>query len=327
MGSVWADDRVANPAQPGRRAGRQALALAPHTDEALEAMSVPAARPFLVAMAAHLSTWLLGVGLIAWAQGMPLVQALLGVLLGSTLHALTVLQHDCGHQSAFRSKTANLWVGRMLAWFILLPFTSFTELHRLHHSHLGVAGRDPDNWFYAAGRRWMHLRECFFLPRFIWLSLRWPLSSRAKRRVLLELAANLVVYGVVVGTLAFLHRLDVALFAVLLPMLALACIFNPLARGAEHAPLSGIGADDPRREDLRFNTVTVASRFWGLAWANITYHVEHHLYPRVPFHRLPALHARLCSDKYLHTTRLLPFMRPPQAAAQWRTASNDPPET
>ena len=58
--------------------------------------------------------------------------------------------------------------------------------------------------------------------------------------------------------------------------------------------------------------MTVANRAWGLAWANITYHVEHHLYPRVPFYRLPQLHTMLQGRDYLRTESLLPFLRPPE---------------
>ena len=35
------------------------------------------------------------------------------------------------------------------------------------------------------------------------------------------------------------------------------------------------------------------SRF--LYW-NMNYHVEHHMFPMVPYHRLPALHARIRGD-------------------------------
>jgi beta-carotene hydroxylase len=304
------------PAALGRKASREALALGAADMRRLEALCQPDAHVFLRTAAAHLGLWALGLLAVSQAQGLPLLQACIALLMGSQLHALTVLQHDCGHQSAFRSRAANLWVGRVLAWFILLPFTAFTELHRRHHSHLGEIGRDPDNWFYAAGPRWTHWRECLFLPRFIWLSATGPLPPATRRRVLLELAANLLLYGLLAAGLWQAGRLDILLFAFGLPMSALACLFNPLARGAEHAPMSHLAClahGDPRRQDLRFNTVTIAHRGWGLAWANITYHVEHHLHPRVPFHRLPALHALMQtrSGAYLCSRSLLPFLRPP----------------
>jgi fatty acid desaturase len=52
--------------------------------------------------------------------------------------------------------------------------------------------------------------------------------------------------------------------------------------------------DCPRVADMLANTRTTFTtglvRF--LAW-NMPYHTEHHVFPSVPFHRLPALHAHL----------------------------------
>lgn len=295
----------------GRKAGRESLLLDASDLPQLEAMSAPDGRIFLRALIVHLGLWGAGLVAVMWAREWPLLQAAIGLLMGSQLHALTVLQHDCGHQSAFRRRRVNGWVGRALAGFIVLPFTSFTELHRLHHSHLGEPARDPDNWFYAAGPRWQHWRECLFVPRFTWLSLRGSMPPATRRHVLLELTFNLAVHALIGAAFWRVGRLDAWLFAFALPMFALACIFNPLARGAEHAPMAHLPLRDPRRFDLRFNTVTVAHRGWGLAWANITYHVGHHLYPRVPFHRLPQLHAMLAARPCLQTTTLWRFVRPP----------------
>jgi fatty acid desaturase len=57
--------------------------------------------------------------------------------------------------------------------------------------------------------------------------------------------------------------------------------------------------DDTRRADLAHNTVTVTSPLLSFLWANITFHVEHHLYPRVPFFRLPDLHKMLAGRGYI----------------------------
>jgi fatty acid desaturase len=69
---------------------------------------------------------------------------------------------------------------------------------------------------------------------------------------------------------------------------------------------------DRRRRDLRFNTVTVTSRVLGVLWANITYHVEHHLYPRVPCHRLEVLHGLLRDRDYVMSPFVLHRLDDPQ---------------
>ena len=68
--------------------------------------------------------------------------------------------------------------------------------------------------------------------------------------------------------------------------------------------------DCPQVADMFLNTrttfTTALVRF--LAW-NMPYHTEHHVFPQVPFHRLPALHAqmrdhlRVTADGYAAFTR------------------------
>lgn len=308
------EDPSAIPASPrppaviggvGRSAGREALMpIDPDLLREIEAMSRPRAVRFIAWTALHLALWAALFAGVVWAEGRYGWQSLLGVLLGSSLHALTVLQHECGHLSAFRSRAANLWWGRVLAVFIVLPYTSFGELHRMHHAHLGDTTRDPDEWFYRGGQRWLFLREALFMPRFIWRSLTTT-APRVRRSVRHELFANVSVLIGVTALLIALGRPDVAVFGIAVPMLTLALVINPLSRGFEHYPISLLAGDDPRRLDLRFNTVTVTSPLVGLAWANINYHVEHHLFPRVPFFNLPALHRLLKSAPYLQHAFLM----------------------
>jgi fatty acid desaturase len=277
------------------------LALASAEADRLEAMSTPDGRRFAGLTLLYLAAWVAGVALVIVVQA-PIALLLISVFLGSQLHALTVLQHDCGHRSAFQSAAANLWVGRLLAVFVYMPFTTFAELHRRHHGLLGDPQGDPDEWFYESGKRWLYLRECLFMPRFIVLSLTRLPAGDVRRRVRAELLANTAVHATVVGLLLMLGQTQLLVWAYALPLLWLACVFNPISRGFEHQPMAELPAEDLLRRDLRCNTITVNSRLIGVLWANIGFHVEHHMYPRVPFYRLPALHA-LFADKAYRVAR------------------------
>jgi beta-carotene hydroxylase len=283
----------------GRRGARLALALPPSCDAHVAQLSTPDGWRFSAWTLCYLGLWGAGLWALTLVRGQWLWQLLLSLFLGNQLHALTILQHDCGHRSAYASAGANLWVGRVLAWFVLMPFTTFTELHRRHHGFLGQRDKDPDDWFYGAGRGWMFVRECCFMPRFIYLSLTLPFPTPVRRAVALELAFNLLtLLGLWLALLVAGHG-DMVVFGLLLPMLLLACVYNPISRGYEHYPMASLPEGDARREDLRYNTVTVSSRLIGLMWANINYHVEHHMHPRVPFHALPALHRLFAGKAYL----------------------------
>jgi fatty acid desaturase len=285
-----------------RRGSRQALALAAALAPELERLGTPDGRRFLAWTGLYLAGWALGVLAVALAAAPAappwLLLFLLSALLGSQLHALTVLQHDCGHRSAFASAAANLWIGRCLAWFVFMPFTTFSELHRRHHGFLGDPRHDPDEWFYEAGPRWLFLRECLFMPRFIVLSLTRLPAGELRRRVRAELLFNTLTHAALLATLAALGAGRLLLFGYALPMLWLALVFNPVSRGYEHYPLAGMAADDPRRDDLRLNTISVTSPLVGALWAHISLHVEHHLHPRVPFFRLPQLHRLMAGKRY-----------------------------
>lgn len=227
------------------------------------------------------------------------IKVLLSILLASQLHALTILQHDCGHQNAYRTKWANLWIGRLLAWMIFLPFTSFTELHKRHHTHTGDPQHDPDEWFYAGGSKQLLLREFFFVPRFIIESLGSRLPPVLRRRVLRELIGHIIIYTGLLGAAWYFDFFQPVLYGLLIPVAILALIINPISRGYEHYPITLMARDNPKRRQLKHNTVTIRNPVFSLLWANITYHVEHHLYPGVPFYRLPKLHRLLRNRSYI----------------------------
>lgn len=285
-----------------RLARRAALKVAREDQAELGALLQPAPARFLAWTALHLAVWAGGVAtaLLAghWAIGLAAV-----LVIASQLHALTVLQHECGHRNAFRSPAANLWMGRALAWFIVFPFTAFTECHRRHHRHLGDPVHDPDEWHYASGRWWMIPRIATFAARFTWLSM-VRYGARVRGTVLRELAFNLASIAAIAAAFAWHGRLDLFALAFVAPLLVLTLVINPVARGYEHYPMATFGDDAHGRLDLARNTITVTSPAIGLLWANINYHVEHHVYPAVPFYHLPALH-RLLRDRHYQRDRML----------------------
>ncbi|MCB2252957.1 fatty acid desaturase [Pseudomonas chlororaphis] len=272
----------------------------------LQALMQPQPLKFALWSLLHVLVWCAAALYILLGDN-PWGMALAVLVLGNQLHAFTVLQHDCGHASAFRSAAWNLWVGRFMAWFIVFPFSSFTECHKYHHRYLGDPDQDPDDWNYTGGVKWMFLRIAVFVPRFVYFSL-VRYGKPVRNRVLRELAFNLLSMAAI-G--AWCHSQGLLLQFVLIfvaPLLVLALVINPISRGYEHFPMATLEVDDPQRLDLAKNTVTVSDRLIGLLWANINYHVEHHIYPGVPFVNLPQLAALLADKPYLRDRWLLARM-------------------
>ncbi|HYQ02289.1 MAG TPA: fatty acid desaturase [Polyangiaceae bacterium] len=215
-----------------------------------------------------------------------------GILMGNQLYLLFILHHDCVHFSACRSRRWNVFLGRIYALFLVKTFTATLETHKRHHAFLGEPGKDPDDHFFAGGIRWVWMR---YWQNFSWhtyLSLT-QYGPKVKKTVLLEQAANV---GFWVGVHLLLYHFGVlrdALFVFWLPAVTIILLVGPVTRSYEHLPLAHYVPTDPRRFDIAYNTVTVTSRLLGLFWANITYHVEHHSYSRIPFYRLHRAHALL----------------------------------
>jgi beta-carotene hydroxylase len=218
-----------------------------------------------------------------------------GLVMGNQLYLLFILHHDCVHFTACRSRRLNVLLGRIYALFLVKTFTATLETHRRHHTFLGEPEKDPDDRFFAGGIRWVW-------PRY-WQNFSWhtylaltAYGPRVRRVVLLEQFCNFAFWAVVHIVLYQFGMLREALFIFWIPASTIILVVGPITRAYEHLPLAHYSPDDPRRYDISTNTVTVTSRALGLFWANITYHVEHHSYPRIPFYRLARAHALLHSS-------------------------------
>lgn len=280
-----------------KNTGREQLKVNREDRNYLKTLFIANGPKFTLWLAFHFGIWLLLAVLIMLIDNV-VIQVFFSLLLGNQLHAITILQHDCGHRSAYKSKQANLWVGRFLAWFIIMPFTAFTEPHKRHHNSYGNRAKDPDDWFYGAGPLMLFIREWSFVPRFIYISL-VRYGGKVRNTVIAELVFNLVTWVlVVVATYQFDRVLELYLI-LFVPLGLLAFVINPISRGYEHYPLSLMEESDDNRSNIGLTTVTVTSPLLSFLWANITYHVEHHMYPAAPFYNLPEIHRLMKHRDYI----------------------------
>ncbi|MGB8813417.1 MAG: fatty acid desaturase [Paracoccaceae bacterium] len=222
--------------------------------------------------------------------GGPLWWALIPVQ-GVLIIFLFTLEHEATHKTPFDNETLNEWVGRACGFMILLPFEWFRYFHLAHHRWTNIEGHDPE----LVGGKPETLRAWLWHVTGIpyWVAqgkLFWGLTQgtvtapylpeSALPRIYREAELMAAGYALVAFTLLFSPFL---LWAWLVPVL----FGQPFLRAyllAEHG-------DCERVENMFFNTRTTLTnaivRF--LAW-NMPYHVEHHVFPQVPFHKLPRLH-------------------------------------
>ena len=97
--------------------------------------------PGLVHLAGHLGalaltgTWIASGAPLWWAALLPH-----GVLLAF----LFTLQHECTHDTPFRSRWLNRGVGHLCALVLLQPLTWFRHFHLAQHRHTNDPARDPE---------------------------------------------------------------------------------------------------------------------------------------------------------------------------------------
>ena len=230
----------------------------------------------------------IGFGLPFW----PLVLPLHGVF----LVFLFTLEHEATHKTPFANAALNEVVGRVCGFLLLLPFEWFRWFHMAHHRWTNIPGQDPEleggkpetmrQWVWhvsgvpywrAGGRLLVGLvrgRVADFVPQ------------GAQSRVVAEARWMVMFYGLVALSL---WVTPVLFWLWLLPVL-LGQPFLRLYLLAEHG-------DCPQVANMFENTRTTFTTWLVrlLAW-NMPFHVEHHVMPGVPFHRLPELHGLMKAE-------------------------------
>jgi fatty acid desaturase len=223
-----------------------------------------------------------------------------------TLHGLTLVtmfapMHECTHRTAFRSAALNDAVGWVAGLLSFYNSTYYRYYHSWHHRYTQDPARDPELMFPRASSRTTYLREIstvgFWYRRvvdYIRLALglaRLPfLPDRARRAVAISVSCQLALYTAALVAVA--AGFTAPLYFFFLPSL-LAMPFMRAYLIAEHTLCS-------RDQNFLTNTRTTLTNFSIrlLMW-NMPFHAEHHLFPAVPFHRLPELHEAI-GDRFAH---------------------------
>jgi fatty acid desaturase len=231
---------------------------------------------------------------------------------------LFTLEHEATHKTPFASLWLNEWAGRASGFLLVLPFEWFRYFHLAHHRWTNIEGKDPELLGTKPETRRAWVWHVSGLP-FWWSELRLMaalvrgraegayLPEGAKGRIVRE--ARIMAGGYALAGLSLLWS-PLLLWVWVVPVL-LGQPFLRLYLLAEHG-------DCPRVANMFENTrTTFANRIIRfLAW-NMPYHVEHHVWPAVPFHRLPEVHGlmkdelRVTSEGYSAFTREYLARRPP----------------
>jgi fatty acid desaturase len=224
-------------------------------------------------------------------------------------HALLILMHDASHFLLCKNKQIN---DLLSDCFCAFPFglttRSYRANHLAHHEHLNTAddpdlvrkigpAGEPEEWLFPLPvyRMALLLFEDVLGKGFLYIFKNLSKLRRSAKmapRARAEYASPRLVqygyFGVLAGLLAVSGHAWFILYAWLVPLLLILPAILRMRSVAEHFAL-------PKNHALN-GSRSYQPRWWEaflLAPHHVGMHLDHHLFPYVPWYRLPELHRRL----------------------------------
>ncbi len=233
---------------------------------------------------------------VAVASGWLTVPAVFA--LGLVQVALFAPAHETMHQTAFASRRANAVVGWLTSAPSLLNAQFYTAFHLAHHRHTQIPGLDPELISpppqtlagYVArilGWPFWSLRLLVIFDSWRGDLSRYPyVSATAAPAIIRSVRAmSLMMVGGAIGSALLFGWTAPFLFWIGPQLLG-----QPPLRAYLLAEHTGCTHD---RDGLTNTRTTLTNGLVRLLMWNMPFHAEHHMYPSIPFHRLPAAHAAI----------------------------------
>ena len=211
--------------------------------------------------------------------------------------------HECAHRTAFKSTWMNDAVYYLASFMVWREAVSWRWSHVRHHSDTIIVGRDPEIANPRPMRLRVPLKECLGLSS----------NPGETRKIMSNVAGRLTPAELdyipeserpkailTARVYVLLWALTVALAVVTRSVEPLLFVIGPSFYGkwlmvaygvTQHAGL----AEDTLDHRLNSRTVRMNRLHRYLYW-NMNFHIEHHMFPTVPFHALPALHEAVKDD-------------------------------
>ncbi len=291
-----ADDDVSS----ARLLDRQALA------DDVRALSVVRGWRSVAALLTQYAVMAAAIGAAVWSQAWP-VYVIAAIVVGSRMHACGVLMHEAAHFRLLRNRFLNDTVGDVLCAFPIGVSTSvYRHYHFLHHRYVNTA-EDPDIQKVAGDEEWswpktqwecfkifardllgLSLRTALFFMWF-WSSWRWMRRRPGTPALSMRERVTFVLFWAALATgLTLLHAWFYFLVLWVIPAFTVLTAIFRIRNLSEHY---GVGSTHELNESRN-----VYPTWWErllIAPCHVNFHLDHHLFPSVPWYNLPRLHRLL----------------------------------
>ena len=238
---------------------------------------------------------LIGAAGVLLAMGPLWAKAPALVLLGIAQAALFAPVHETMHLTAFRNRRVNAVVGWLTACPSLLNWHYYALFHLAHHRFTQDPERDPELSppppAALEGYILRVLAVNYWRTRLKVIADCWRgdlsgypyIPAAGRQEVITSVRAMTLFVAAVAAGSALIWGWWVPLAFWVAPQIV-GQVFLRLYLLTEHT-----GCDETPNGLVNTRTTLTNAAMRLLMW-NMSYHTEHHLYPSIPFHRLPAAH-------------------------------------
>lgn len=240
----------------------------------------------------------------------PFSYVLAVIIVGARMHALAILMHDATHYRFLKNRKLNDHITNFTSmYFIFTSIEKYRLNHLRHHQHLNTE-HDPD-WVAKLGKQefkfpknkkefLLIVLSYFTLYRgisdAIWFLKRFaaPATKNPNKKQKAEpILPRLIFYVLLVTILSVFGLWKIFLLYWVVPYLSTFFMFQYIRSVAEH--FGDLSYDDLLTSTRSVKVNPIESFFF--APHQVGYHLEHHLYPGVPYYNLPELHRLLMSHQ------------------------------
>ncbi len=224
------------------------------------------------------------------------------MLYGTILALAYAMSHETAHGTAFRTR----WLNEAVFWFTSFIYGQEPNYrrysHATHHAYTGMHGLDAQMPWQHPMTLGIYLKKISGYSEIVGFPTVWirhalgDIPDRVK-----EFTPEKKWPRLIWGARLFLgaHAALIAGFAVAgVWWIPFVFFYGPRLVGGPLATnvfdITQHGEMNEEVLDMRENTRSVkTNRLTNFVYSNMSHHLEHHLYPLVPFHALPALNRRI----------------------------------
>ena len=224
-----------------------------------------------------------------------------------------VIEHDCGHQSFYRTKRMNAIAGNILGFGVLIPYDMWKFIHHSHHMHVGNLDKrdlNPEIWtltvneyknaniFKKMTYKFIRSRFSRFVvaPTIIYGIIFRLVSPKFSRNANISVIIHDIIYAGIFWFLLSLVPFSQIFLIIILPLILFYSIVSYTFYAQHQFEDTYWETDenwDYKDATFKGSTYLLAPKWFNWLSGNVGYHNVHHLISTIPHYRLSEAQASL----------------------------------